>query len=143
MAIEVKVKKMHPDAQVPVYMTAGAACMDIFSYEECTLIPGETRVVGTGLQFEVPIGYEMQVRPRSGLAAKFGVTVLNTPGTLDADYRGELKIILVNHGDKSYEVKKGDRIAQAKISKVEEVLIIESEELSTTERGSGGLGHTG
>src|SRR3989304_10334258 len=112
MAIEVKVKKMHPDAQVPVYMTAGAACMDIFSYEECTLIPGETRVVGTGLQFEVPIGYEMQVRPRSGLAAKFGVTVLNTPGTLDADYRGELKIILVNHGDKSYEVKKGDRIAQ-------------------------------
>jgi dUTP pyrophosphatase len=143
MPIEFKVKKMHPDAIIPSYAKEGDACMDLSSYEDYTLKPGERRALATGLQVEPPQGYEFQVRPRSGLAAKYGITVLNTPGTVDAGYRGEVKVILINLGQEAYSIKKGDRIAQGKVSRVEEVVIRECEELSETARGSGGFGSTG
>jgi dUTP pyrophosphatase len=143
MTIEFKVKKMHPDAILPSYAKEGDACMDLCSYENYTLKQGERRAIATGLQVEFPFGYEMIVKPRSGLALKYGVTVLNTPGTVDAGYRGEIKVILINHGEAPYKIKKGDRIAQAELSRVEKVVIKESEELSETSRGSGGFGSTG
>lgn len=143
MSIEFKVKKMHPDAIIPSYAKEGDACMDISSYEDYTLKPGERKAIATGLQVEPPRGYEFQIRPRSGLAAKYGITVLNNPGTVDAGYRGEVKIILINLGQEEYSVKKGDRVAQGKVSPVEEVVIREYEELSDSARGSGGFGSTG
>jgi dUTP pyrophosphatase len=143
MPVDFKVKRIHPDARIPSYAKEGDACMDLSSCENYTLKRRERKAIATGLQVEVLSGYEMQIRPRSGLALKYGVTVLNTPGTVDAGYRGELKIILINLGELPYEIKKGDRIAQAKISPVEKVVIIESEELSETARGSSGFGSTG
>jgi len=144
MSLILRVKKIYPDAILPSYAKEGDACMDLCSYEDYILKRGERKAIGTGLRFEIPSGYEMQVRPRSGAAIKYGITVLNTPGTVDSGYRGEVKVIMINLGEEPYSIHKGDRIAQAKISRVEDIVIQESiEELSETPRGSGGFGSTG
>lgn len=130
---------------LPEYKTSGSAGMDIASCndESILITTGEYKVVPTNLILELPEGYEAQIRPRSGLALNNGVTVLNSPGTIDSDYRGEIKIILINHGDRDFVVHHGDRIAQMVIAKVERVRLVESDELSETERGTGGYGSTG
>lgn len=140
-----KVKRIHPDAKIPVYSSEEAAGMDICSIEDVIINPLERKLVKTGLVFEIPKGHEIQVRPRSGLAIKHGVTVLNTPGTIDSDYRGEIGIILYNSDkDNAYHVKVGERIAQLVSGEVKRANIEETiGELSETQRGSGGFGSTG
>lgn len=140
--------KLADGAKAPAYATEGAAGMDLHAHFEgslhSVLVPVCGRaLVKTGVSIELPKGYEAQVRPRSGLAAKYGVTVLNAPGTIDEDYRGEIGVILVNHGDEDFWVHKGDRIAQLVIAKVERANFVVIEDLSQTERGAGGFGHTG
>lgn len=132
-------------AVIPEYKTAGAAGADICAFvkEPVTIPAGKYAMVPTGLFFEIPMGYEVQIRPRSGLAAKNGVTVLNTPGTIDSDYRGEIKIILINLGDKDFVINNGDRIAQMVIAPVTQGTFEIVTELSETERGTGGFGSTG
>ena len=132
-------------ACVPSYKTSGAAGADVCAYieENIVLKKGQRVLVPTGLFFEIPDGYEIQVRPRSGLALKNGVTVLNTPGTIDSDYRGELKVILINLGDEDFEIKNGDRIAQIIVAPVTLGKFVPAEKLSETERGSDGFGSTG
>ena len=132
-------------AVIPEYKTVGAAGADLYALVDSpiTLAPGKTAMVPTGLFFEIPEGYEIQVRPRSGLAAKNGVTVLNTPGTIDSDYRGEIKIILINLGDKDFVIKSGDRVAQMVIAPLIQASFSIVDELSDTTRGSGGFGSTG
>lgn len=141
--MNVKFMKLHPNAMIPEYKTAGASGMDLVSVETYTIAPGETCVVSTGLAMVLPKNHEGQVRPRSGLAAKNNVTVLNTPGTIDEDYRGEIKVIMINHGKQEFIVNAGDRIAQMVIQKVERFGIIEVDSLDQTDRGAGGLGSTG
>jgi dUTP pyrophosphatase len=131
------------DVELPSYKTAGAAGMDVRANEERVLNPGETALVATGFSMAVPSGYEAQMRPRSGLAIKHGITLLNTPGTIDADYRGEVKVILSNFGSEPFAVQRGDRIAQMVIAKVERASVQEVDLLEETERGAGGFGHTG
>jgi dUTP pyrophosphatase len=140
-----KVKRIHPDAKIPAYASDEASGMDVCSVEDVTINPLERKLVKTGLIFDIPKGHEIQVRPRSGLAAKYGITVLNTPGTIDSDYRGEVKIILYNSDkDNPYQIKVGDRIAQLVSGKVERANVEETTgELSETQRGSGGFGSTG
>ena len=132
-------------AVIPEYKTVGAAGADLYALVDfpITLAPGKTAMVPTGLFFEIPEGYEIQVRPRSGLAAKNGVTVLNTPGTIDSDYRGEIKIILINLGDKDFVINSGDRVAQMVIAPLIQASFSIVDELSDTTRGSGGFGSTG
>ena len=132
-------------ADIPQYASLGASGADVRAYlqEEVQIPPGEMAVLPTGLRFAIPVGYEIQVRPRSGLAAKHGVTVLNTPGTIDADYRGELKVILMNHGKEAFLVAPGMRIAQLVIAPVVQADFILSQGLLATKRGDGGFGHTG
>ena len=141
----VQVKKLHPDARIPQYMTAHAAGMDICALPEQPLIlaPGERCLVPTGLAFAIPQGYEIQVRPRSGLAIKHGIALVNSPGTIDADYRGQVAIILINHGQEPFPVNPGDRIAQLIVARVSQATIAVVDELEDTERGAGGFGHTG
>lgn len=146
--ITIKFKRLSTefnDIDLPSYATSGSSGMDLRAAikEDITIKPFETKLIPTNLAVEIPEGYEGQVRPRSGLAAKNFITVLNTPGTIDSDYRGEIKIILTNFGDKEFVIKRGDRIAQLVISKVEKANIVEVKELNTTERNSGGFGHTG
>ena len=141
--LTLKIKRLHEKAKVPFYAKPGDAGMDLCSVENYLINPNERILVATGWAVEVPFGYEMQIRPRSGLALKEGITVLNTPGTIDAGYRNEVGVILQNHSNKPYQVKEGDRIAQAVIKKVERVSIIEVDKLSSTERGLGGFGSTG
>jgi dUTP pyrophosphatase len=133
--------------EAPRQQTAGAAGMDLpaalAAGEELVLEPGERALVPTGFSIALPDGYEAQIRPRSGLAAKHGVTVLNSPGTIDADYRGEVKVILINHGDRPFPIRRGDRIAQMVVSPVLAVQFTEVEVLDETERGAGGHGSTG
>jgi dUTP pyrophosphatase len=138
-----KIKKLNKDAVIPAYQTKEAAGFDLHSIEDVVIKPGERKLIGTGLAFEIEFGYEVQIRPRSGLAYKHGITVLNTPGTIDSDYRGEIKVLLINHGNEEFEIKKNERIAQAVIAPVIQAEIVEVEELSDTERGSGGFGSTG
>lgn len=132
-------------AVVPEYKTAGAAGCDVCAFipEAVTLEPGKRAIIPTGIFFEIPEGYEIQVRPRSGLAAKNGVTVLNTPGTIDSDYRGELKVILINLGEQNFVINNGDRIAQLIIAPVTQAKFNISDSLSETERGTKGFGSTG
>lgn len=132
-------------AAVPQYKTEGAAGADICACLESsiTLKPFERAMIPTGLFFEIPPGYEIQVRPRSGLAAKNGVTVLNTPGTIDSDYRGEVKVILINLGKEDFVINNGDRIAQIVVAPVTNGNFIKADSLSETERGEGGFGSTG
>lgn len=136
-------KRLHPEAIVPVYQTPGAAGADVHSVEDVDIPSGQTRMVRAGFAVEIPEGYEIQVRPRSGLAVKHSVTVLNTPGTIDSDYRGELKVILINHGTQPFHVVKGDRIAQLVIAQVYQADFDEVAELNETSRGAGGFGSTG
>jgi len=138
--MKIKIKKLKPEARLPEYAHPGDAGMDLFSCDNYVLKPGERRLVATGLAFEIPYGTELQIRPRSGLALKKGISIVNSPGTLDFGYRGELGVILINHGEEDFEVKKGDKIAQAVLNKIELADIVEVEELSETERGVGGFG---
>ena len=131
---------------MPAYETINSAGMDLRAYlpdGELVIKPMQRTLVPTGLFMEIPVGYEGQVRPRSGLAIKSGITVLNSPGTIDADYRGEVKVILINLSDVDFVIKSGDRIAQLVIAKHEQMEVVEVETLSETERGAGGFGHTG
>ncbi|MBP7512032.1 MAG: dUTP diphosphatase [Bacteroidia bacterium] len=131
--------------KLPEYQTSNSAGMDVIAFLSKTIIiePGNRALVPTGLFIEIPIGYEVQIRPRSGLAFKYGITVLNSPGTIDSDYRGEIKVLLINHGETAFEVNSGDRIAQMVLSKHEEISWELVDELNITDRGSGGYGSTG
>jgi dUTP pyrophosphatase len=134
------------DNNLPAYETSSSAGMDLRAYlpeGPITLKPMQRTLVPTGLFMEIPEGYEGQVRPRSGLAIKHGITVLNTPGTIDADYRGEVKIILVNLSDTDFVINSGERVAQIVFAKCEQMEVVNAETLSETERGEGGFGHTG
>ena len=128
---------------LPAYATDGAAGMDVVSAEDLTLAPGARHAVATGLAMAIPHGFEIQVRPRSGLALKHGITVPNTPGTIDSDYRGELKVILINHGAEPFEIRRGDRVAQLVLAPVTRAAWLEVEHLDETRRGEGGFGSTG
>lgn len=134
------------DNKLPAYETSSSAGMDLRAYlpeGPITLKPMQRTLVPTGLFMEIPEGYEGQVRPRSGLAIKSGITVLNTPGTIDADYRGEVKIILINLSDTDFVINSGDRVAQIVFAKCEQMKVVNVDTLSDTERGEGGFGHTG
>ena len=130
---------------LPAHETLASAGMDLKAHLDApiSLKPSDTVIVPTGLFMELPLGFEAQIRPRSGLAAKHGVTVLNSPGTIDADYRGEIKVILINHGKKEFIINDGERIAQMVITKHERVVWKESKQLEESERGTGGFGSTG
>lgn len=141
--MEVSFKRIHADAVLPAYAHPGDAGMDLKSVEDLTIAPGRRALVHTGLQMALPFGYEAQVRPRSGLALKAGVTVLNTPGTIDAGYRGEVGVILANFGEADFVVRKGDRIAQLVIAPVTIATIAEVDQFEASERGEGGFGSTG
>jgi dUTP pyrophosphatase len=136
-------KFLIPEAVLPVYSTAGAAGMDVISAEDVIIQPGARAIISTGLSVAVPEGYELQCRPRSGLAANSGITVLNAPGTIDSDYRGEIKVILINHNWTAFEVNEGDRIAQLVLAPVTRAIPVEVFQLETTARGEGGFGSTG
>ena len=140
-----RVKKKDKSVPLPKYETIGSAGLDIraFIASDLAIPPMGRAKIPTGLFFEIPEGYEAQIRPRSGLALKWGVTLLNSPGTIDSDYRGELEVIIINTGSESFTVKNGDRIAQMVISPVARAVISEAEQLSETERGAGGFGSTG
>ncbi|QYJ07626.1 dUTP diphosphatase [Qipengyuania flava] len=128
---------------LPAYATTGAAGMDVLAAENVTIKPGQRHAVATGLAVAIPHGFEIQVRPRSGLALKHGITVPNTPGTIDSDYRGELKVILINHGADDFAIQRGDRVAQLVLAPVTQAAWEEVEELDDTARGEGGFGSTG
>jgi dUTP pyrophosphatase len=132
-----------PPLELPRYQTAGAAGLDLRADEDILLAPGERRPVPTGLAVEIPPGYEGQVRPRSGLAARHGIGMVNAPGTIDSDYRGEVVVILVNHGQAPFAARRGERIAQLVIAPVARVEVELAERLSDTGRGDGGFGSTG
>lgn len=133
------------DNQLPAYETASSAGMDLRAFIDADIVlkPFERKLIPTGLYIELPDGYEAQIRPRSGLAIKSGITVLNSPGTIDADYRGEIKVILINLSNEDFTIKSGERICQMVIAKHEKVDFVEVEEINETERGAGGFGHTG
>lgn len=131
------------DLPLPVYATSGSAGLDLRAAEAFTLKPGERALVPTGVAIALPKGFEAQVRPRSGLAVKHGVTVLNAPGTIDADYRGEIKVPIINHGAEDFVIVRGDRIAQMVIAPVTIATLMEIDRLEETERGSGGFGSSG
>jgi len=143
--VTIRVKRLpHGEGlALPAYATLGAAGMDVVSAEELDLLPGQRHAVATGLAIAVPDGYEVQVRPRSGLALNYGITVPNTPGTIDSDYRGELKVILINHGSDVFPIRRGDRVAQLVIAPVQRAGFIEVDDLDETTRGTGGFGSTG
>ncbi len=128
---------------LPAYASAGAAGMDVVSAEDVTIAPAARHAVATGLTIAIPAGFEIQVRPRSGLALKHGITVANAPGTIDSDYRGELKVILINHGAAPFAILRGDRIAQLVLAPVSQASWLEVSELDETVRGTGGFGSTG
>lgn len=143
MRLRVKPLPGRPMLPLPRYETAGAAGLDLPAAEEVSIPPGAWRLVGTGLALEIEAGFEGQVRPRSGLAAKHGVTVLNAPGTIDSDYRGEVKVILMNHSGEPFEVRPGDRIAQLVLAPCVQAELELVTSLEASARGDGGFGHTG
>ncbi|HET9272710.1 MAG TPA: dUTP diphosphatase [Methyloceanibacter sp.] len=149
MKVVLRVKRLpHGEGlPLPSYQSAHAAGLDVVAavLEDApvALAPGDRALIPTGMALEIPVGYEAQVRPRSGLAIKHGVTLLNSPGTIDADYRGELMVIVINHGNEPFLVRRGDRIAQLVLAPVSHVEIAEVEELAATARGEGGFGSTG
>jgi dUTP pyrophosphatase len=144
-SIPVPVKRLphFEGLELPAYATDGAAGMDVVAAEDVTIAPGARHAVATGLAVAIPPGFEIQVRPRSGLALKHGITVPNTPGTVDSDYRGEVKVILINHGATPFEIRRGDRIAQLVIAPVLRATWLKVDELDETDRGEGGFGSTG
>ena len=143
--MKVKVINLNPKNPLPKYETPDSSGMDLRANinTEWTVEPGERILIPTGLKMAIPSGYECQIRPRSGLALKKGITVLNTPGTIDADYRNEVGVIIINHSNDTFTINPGDRIAQAVFNKVEYVELEKVDELDETERGEGGFGHTG
>ncbi|HET9428117.1 MAG TPA: dUTP diphosphatase [Allosphingosinicella sp.] len=143
--IDIRLKRLpHGDGlPLPAYASEQAAGLDVVSAEDLTLPPGGRHAVATGFAIAIPEGFEVQVRPRSGLALKHGVTCLNTPGTIDSDYRGEVKIILANLGSENYEIRRGERIAQLVPAPLLKARLLEASELSETVRGGGGFGSTG
>ena len=141
--MKLSIRRIDPAAQMPTYAHPDDAGMDVRSIEELTLEPGARALVHTGLVFQLPPDAEAQVRPRSGLALKHGVTVLNSPGTIDAGYRGEVGVILVNLGQQPFRIEKGMKIAQVVVSRVEQAEIVDVQETDETDRGSGGFGSTG
>ena len=145
MTIRIRITRLpHGEGlPLPSYATPGAAGMDVVAAKDFDLMPGQRHAVATGFQMAIPVGYEIQVRPRSGLAFKHGITVPNTPGTIDSDYRGELKVLLINHGDVPFAIRRGERIAQLVPAAVTQAGFDEVEELCETERGGGGFGSTG
>jgi len=142
---KIQIKKLSSSVSIPKYETPGSSGMDIAAHIENNIIinPGEKALVPTGFSIAIPKGYEVQIRPRSGLAAKRNITVLNTPGTIDADYRGEIKVILINLGKEKFIIENGERIAQMVVCPVIQAKLEEVKELSDTYRGSGGFGSTG
>jgi dUTP pyrophosphatase len=143
--IDIEVKRLTNGEGLPLpsYASEGAAGLDVVAAEDLTLQPGGRHAVATGFALAIPPGFEVQVRPRSGLALKHGITCLNTPGTIDSDYRGEVKVILANLGSEPFEVRRGERIAQLVPAPVLRAAFIEVDELDSTERGAGGFGSTG
>ena len=143
--IKVLIKKLNHKAQIPIYKTEGSSGMDLMALTEDKIVikPNKSALVPTGLSVAIPNDTEIQIRPRSGLAAKSSISVLNTPGTIDSDYRGELKVILFNHGDKEFIINNGDRIAQMVLVPILKVQFEEVQDLPETIRGSGGFGSTG
>lgn len=142
MSLKIKVKKLNKDLPLPSYQTEGSSGLDLHASEDCLLVSGDFKMVPTGIALEIPFEYEGQVRPRSGLAAKSGIGVLNSPGTIDSDYRGEIKVILFNFSKEDFKIKKGDRIAQLIISRVERIDLVEVNDLESTKREDGGFGST-
>ena len=146
MIMKVMIKRVHSfDLPLPQYMTPGSAGIDLYAANESdiSIPPGGRVLIPTGIMMSIPEGYEAQVRPRSGLAIKHGLTLLNTPGTIDSDYRGEIQVIVINFGDKEYILKRGERIAQMIFAAAIQAELIEVEVLDDTARGIGGFGHTG
>ena len=141
--VVIEFKALHPDAVRPEIQTVGSSGADVRSVDRVDLAPGEFKTISLGFSVAIPEGDELQVRPRSGLASIYGVTVLNAPGTVDSDYRGEMKVILINHGPRAYSVNPGDRIAQIILAKVSQARYEEVTDLSDTVRGTGGFGSTG
>ena len=143
--VPVAIKRLpHGDGlPLPAYATDGAAGMDVCAAEDVELASGGRHAVATGFALAIPEGYEIQVRPRSGLAFKHGISVPNAPGTIDSDYRGELKVLLINHGSESFAIKRGDRIGQLVLAPVTRAAFSEVDDLDDTQRGSGGFGSTG
>lgn len=143
----VKVKRVRPDSAnpLPEYMTSHSAGMDLYAElpQELNLAPGERVLIPTGIAIELPDGYEAQVRPRSGLALRHGISLVNSPGTIDTDYRGEIGIIVINHGSEPFTVRNGERIAQLVFAPFVRAVLVEAAELGGTKRGEGGFGHTG
>ncbi len=133
------------DLELPKYMTEGSAGMDLYANvtEDTVLKVGERKLIPTGIMIDIPANYEVQIRPRSGLAYKNGVTVLNAPGTIDSDYRGEINVLLINYGQEDFTIKRADRVAQMVVAKVSVITFEEVDELSETVRGAGGFGHSG
>jgi dUTP pyrophosphatase len=142
---KIQIKRLSNDVLIPKYETSGSSGMDLAAHivEDIIINPGDTALVPTGFSLSIPQGYEVQIRPRSGLAAKKGITVLNTPGTIDSDYRGEVKVLLINLSKEKFIVKNSERIAQIVVCPVEQVRLEEVQELSETDRGNGGFGSTG
>ncbi len=145
--VEIKIKRFEhaKDLPLPRYMTEQSAGMDIYAAidSEILLMPGQRALIPTGIAIELPDGFEAQIRPRSGLAMEYGIGMLNSPGTIDPDYRGEIKVILINLGNKPFKIKRGDRIAQMVINKTVKAVFKETDKLSPTKRGEKGFGHTG
>ncbi len=141
--MELKVKKLTDNATIPHYAHPGDAGLDLFSTQQTVIMPGESTMIKTGISIELPAGTEGQVRPRSGLALKHSITVLNTPGTIDEGYRGEVGVILINHGKEPFQITPGMKIAQLLIKPVLTVDVIAVDELSDSHRGTGGFGSTG
>lgn len=141
--MKIQFVKEHENAILPTYATAGAAGADVYSVKDYLVPPGEHTIIDTGLKCNIPEGYEIQVRPRSGLALKSRITVLNSPGTVDSDYTGKLGVILMNHSEMVFQVKAGDRIAQIVVAPVTQATFEWAEETKSTERGSDGFGSTG
>ena len=143
--VKILVKKFNKNIKLPVYKTFGSSGMDLVAYikNKMTIKPGKTAIISTGISLAIPNNYEIQIRPRSGLAAKKGISVLNTPGTIDSDYRGEIKVILINLGKKIFVIKSGDRIAQMILCPVSKAKLKEVTKLPKTTRGKGGFGSTG
>lgn len=145
VTICIKRKKGCEDLPVPQYATSGSSGMDLCADvdEEVIIMPGEIRLISSGIYLSIPEGFEFQIRPRSGLALKHGISMVNTPGTIDSDYRGLLSIILINHGKEPFKIKRGDRIAQMVIQEVVKADIVVKDELDGTIRSHGGFGHSG
>lgn len=143
VTLELRIRRLKPEAYLPCYAHEGDAGLDLFACEAVTIPPGRFARVGTGVALELPPGTEGQVRPRSGLAARWGVTVLNAPGTIDAGYRGEVAVVLINHGPEPFQITPGMRIAQLVVAPVVRVQVVETERLTDSSRGTGGFGSTG